>query len=223
MIEFVFYDSEDQDWHVIPVVALEQEICLVYMLQDPRKEGLHRTGLSDKQDTVLHGPVCSQRRRQVPLAGGMNTARIPICEQSAWFNWSSAALPRPWIKCCMCGNPKVYIFCSQQCPSLLFCFSSTICSSHLAEKLSISTWLLSFYALLLYVLCDCTMSLLNMHHWHHSTVEEHMLCSLFWDCQKHVFPYRLHSTTFLQWKVICYRKRCRKIIVPQAIHYIIKL
>lgn len=52
MIEFGFYDSEDQDWHVIPVVALEQEICLVYMLQDPCKEGLHPTSLSKKQDTA---------------------------------------------------------------------------------------------------------------------------------------------------------------------------
>lgn len=140
MIEFGFYDSEDQDWHVIPVVALEQEICLVYMQQDPCKEGLHPTGLL-RSRTLLRGPVCSQRRRQVLVAGGMNTTRIPSCEQSACFNQSSAALPRPWIKCWICGNAT---FCSQQCPSPPFSISSTVHSSHLTEKLSMSTWLLSF-------------------------------------------------------------------------------
>lgn len=83
MIEFGFYDSEDQDWHVIPAAALEQEICLVYMEQDPCKEGLHPTGLPEKQDTVLCGPVCSWRRRQAPVAGGINTTGVPTCEQSA--------------------------------------------------------------------------------------------------------------------------------------------
>lgn len=113
--------------------------------------GIHATGslqwriapyrAAERQDTVLRGPVCSQRRRQALAAGGMNTTRIPSCERSACFNQSSAALPRPWIKCYICGNAT---FCSQQCPSPPFSFSSTVHSSHLTEKLSMSTWLLSF-------------------------------------------------------------------------------
>lgn len=96
MIEFGFHDSEDQDWHIFPAVALEQEICLVYMQQDAAKKGsLHAAGLPEKQDAVLRGPACSQRRRQAPIAGGTNPTRISTCEQSAWCNWRSAALPRP--------------------------------------------------------------------------------------------------------------------------------
>lgn len=62
----------------------------------------------------------------------------------------------------MHGNLKVLIFCSQQCLSLLFSFSSTINSSHLNERLSTSIWLLSFmcyyiyYVIILYHFWTCT-------------------------------------------------------------------
>lgn len=138
-------------WHILPVEVVEQEIHLESTC----------SRIPAKKDCAQQGCLRSRRLHLVvPCAPGGGGGRplflvvwppvVPASELSAWFNKSSAVLPSPWLKCYVHRNIKVLIFCSQQYLWLLFCFSSTIHSSHLNEKLSISIWLLSFMRYYIY-------------------------------------------------------------------------
>lgn len=204
MIKFGFYDSEDQDWHVIPVVALEQEICLVYMQQDPVKKDCTQQGCM--RSRTLHLVVlCSPKggERALLLVVGTPQESLYMSSQPGLTRALQISQDLELNAACV-EIQKCSPSTASSAPSRLFCFSSTIHSSHLTEKLSMSTWLLSFMhcyymfcVIILYHCWPCTTDTIPQ--WGTTYCAPFFGTARSLDCQKHVFS---SSTIFLQRKVI---------------------